>query len=43
MDAFSHGAREKLLYMPCIVVGKERPDYLVTVDADPKSKTYSQV
>jgi hypothetical protein len=31
------------VYIPCIVPDKSRPDYLVTVDVDPKSNTYSQV
>ena len=43
MDAFRSGNREKILYVPCIVPGKDRPDYLVTIDADPESKTYSKV
>ncbi len=42
-DAFKNGLREKLLYIPCIVPGKDRPDYLVTVDCDPASNTYSKV
>ena len=39
------GPREKLLYLPCIRTNTEieKPDYLVTVDADPDSPTYSQV
>jgi hypothetical protein len=38
------GAREKLLYVPCIIPDqKSRPDYLATVDVDPESATYSQV
>lgn len=32
---------EKLLYLPCIVIGKQ--DYLATIDADPTSPTYSSV
>ena len=31
------------MYLPCIVPGKDRPDYLATVDVDPESPTYSQV
>ena len=31
------------MYLPCIVPGKDRPDYLATVDVDPESATYSQV
>lgn len=42
-DAFENGPREKLLYIPCIVPKKDRPDYLVTIDADPDSGTYSKV
>ena len=42
-DAFRNGARERLLYIPCIVPSKSRPDYLVTIDCDPWSETYSQV
>jgi selenium-binding protein 1 len=37
--------RETLLYTPGIYVGTKtnKPDYLATVDVDPKSSTYSQV
>jgi hypothetical protein len=42
-DAFLSGGQEKLVYIPCIVPDKSRPDYLVTVDVDSKSNTYSQV
>jgi selenium-binding protein 1 len=42
-DAFLNGAREKIVYLPCIIPGKDRPDYLATVDVDPDSPTYSQV
>ncbi len=42
-EAFSKGEREKIVYIPCIVPGKDRPDYLTTVDVDPESQTYSQV
>ena len=41
-DAFNYGKREKIVYLPCIVPGKDRPDYLATVDVDPESPTYSQ-
>ena len=40
-DAFNYGKREKIVYLPCIVPGKDRPDYLATVDVDPESPTYS--
>jgi len=36
------GPKEKLLYIPCIMTNG-RADYLVTVDSDPASPTYSQV
>jgi methanethiol oxidase len=42
-EAFNSGDREKLLYLPAVVPDHSRPDYLVTVDADPESKTFSQV
>ena len=42
-EAFTKGAREKLLYIPCIIPGKDRPDYLSTVDVDPESPTFAQV
>ena len=37
--------REELAYVVCTYAGTEtkRPDYLATIDVDPKSKTYSQV
>ena len=37
--------RETLAYVPAIYAGTsvEKPDYLATIDLDPKSKTYSQV
>ncbi len=37
--------REPLAYVTCTCVGIEpaRPDYLATIDLDPKSKTYSQI
>ena len=41
-DAFNYGKREKIVYLPCIVPNKDRPDYLATVDVDPESPTYSQ-
>jgi len=42
-DAFYSGSREKIVYLPCIIEDKTRPDYLATVDTDPASPTYSQV
>ena len=42
-DAFTQGPREKLLYLPVIVPDHSRPDYVVTVDADPQSVDYSKV
>ena len=46
MEAFTKGKREEIVYIPCIIPPGQRDkraDYLVTVDVDPKSKTYSQV
>lgn len=39
------GPREELVYLPCIYrnTGIEAPDYLATVDVNPKSPQYSQV
>lgn len=39
------GPREEIVYLPCIYRNTEfvKPDYLATVDVDPKSPTYSQV
>lgn len=42
-DAFKNGKREEIVYIPCIVPDKSRPDYLVTVDVNPKSSTYSKI
>jgi len=39
------GPREEIVYLPCIYrnTGTEAPDYLATVDVDPKSPHYCQV
>ncbi|XP_017694993.1 PREDICTED: selenium-binding protein 1 [Lepidothrix coronata] len=44
LDAMK-GPREELLYLPCIYrnTGIQKPDYLATVDVDPKSPHYCQV
>ena len=42
-DAFRYAQREKLVYIPCIVPAKDRPDYLATVDIDPDSPSYGKV
>jgi len=42
-QAYETGAREKIVYLPCIIPNKDRPDYVATVDVDPTSPTYSQV
>ncbi|NP_001087138.1 methanethiol oxidase [Xenopus laevis] len=44
LDAMK-GPREEIVYLPCIYrsTGINKPDYLATVDVDPKSPTYSQV
>ena len=43
MDAFKNSEKEKLLYIPCIVPTKDRPDYLVTIDVDENSRDYGKV
>lgn len=46
LQAMRDGAREELIYVTCTVVNtakSERPDYLATVDVNPKSDTYCQV
>ncbi|KFO63474.1 Selenium-binding protein 1-A, partial [Corvus brachyrhynchos] len=44
LDAMK-GPREEIIYVPCIYrnTGKKIPDFLATVDVDPKSPCYSQV
>ncbi|PKU30436.1 selenium-binding protein 1-a-like [Limosa lapponica baueri] len=44
-DLCPKGPREEIVYLPCIYrnTGIEKPDYLATVDVDPKSPHYSQV
>ncbi|MEE6508900.1 hypothetical protein FKM82_023413 [Ascaphus truei] len=44
LDAMK-GPREELLYLPCIYrnTGIKKPDYLATVDVNPKSSTFSKV
>ncbi|XP_010008234.1 PREDICTED: selenium-binding protein 1-A-like [Nestor notabilis] len=39
------GPREEIVYLPCIYrnTGIQKPDYLATVDVDPKSPHYCQV
>ncbi|GFQ03138.1 selenium-binding protein 2 [Phtheirospermum japonicum] len=39
------GPRETLIYVTCVYhgTGKEKPDYLATVDVDPSSPTYSKI
>lgn len=42
---YPSGPREEIVYLPCIYrnTGIEAPDYLATVDIDPKSPQYCQV
>ena len=44
LDAMK-GPRETIVYLPCIRTntGIDKPDYLATVDVNPRSKTYSKV
>lgn len=37
------GPREKIMYVPCIVPKKDRPDYLAVIDIDPESNNYLKV
>ena len=43
MDAFKNSKKEKLLYLPCIIPAKDRPDYIVTIDVDENSKDFGKV
>ncbi|XP_053406934.1 methanethiol oxidase-like isoform X3 [Mercenaria mercenaria] len=46
MDAMKNGPREEIVYIPCIIppqTENPRPDYLATVNVDPKSENYSKV
>ena len=43
MDAFKNSKKEKLLYLPCLIATKDRPDYLATVDVDETSKDFCKV
>ncbi|MEQ2245812.1 Methanethiol oxidase [Ilyodon furcidens] len=44
LDAME-GPREEIVYLPCIYrsTDTQKPDYLATVDVNPKSSTYCQV
>lgn len=42
-DAFNSKSQESVVYIPCIVPDKSRPDYIVTIDVDPASPTYSTI
>ncbi|KAK9855439.1 hypothetical protein WJX84_007786 [Apatococcus fuscideae] len=43
LDAMRKGPRERLAYIPAVQPREDKPDYLMTVDLNPESKTYSQV
>ena len=43
MDAFKNSKKEKLLYLPCLIPTKDRPDYLATVDVDETSSDFGKV
>ena len=43
LDAMKNGPREKLLYIQCPSLSKDKPDFLATVDVDPKSPCYGKV
>lgn len=42
-DAMHKGPRERLAYIPAVQPKQDKPDYLMTVDLDPDSPSYSQV
>jgi selenium-binding protein 1 len=43
-QAAMQSAAETIAYVPCIQpAGRNRPDYLATVDVDPKSRSYGEV
>ncbi|KAK8749338.1 hypothetical protein OTU49_015803, partial [Cherax quadricarinatus] len=41
--AMKEGAREALVWVPCIRTNTGKPDYLATVDVDPRSPDYCKV
>lgn len=44
LDAMKNGPKETLLYVICVQPeGRQKPDYLATVDIDPNSPTCGQV
>jgi len=43
LDAMKNGPREKLLYIQCPSLSKEKPDFVATVDVDPKSPSYGKI
>jgi methanethiol oxidase len=38
-----NGPREKIVYIQCPSLAKDKPDFLATVDVDPKSPSYGKV
>ena len=45
LEAKLNGKREETIYVPAIYANSnnEHPDYLATVDINPKSETYCQI
>jgi selenium-binding protein 1 len=43
LEAMQNGEHEKILYVSMIPCGENQPDYLATIDVDPKSPNYQQV
>ncbi|XP_040078916.1 methanethiol oxidase-like [Ixodes scapularis] len=43
LDAMTKSPREKLLYVPCIVPSKDRPDYLAVISVEPKGSDCCKV
>lgn len=42
-EAIAKGPRETVLFVTCVRPEKQAPDYLATVDVDPRSPTYGTV
>lgn len=42
-EAYRKAPREKLAYVIAVVPDQSRPDYLMTIDLDPDSSSYSKV
>lgn len=43
LEAFKYSSREEILYIACISLTPNEPDYLAVIDVDPKSSKYLEV